>query len=309
MNAMNRRLILGTRPSKMAMVMAEQARDLVAGLGHELEIRTFASQGDKYQGDLKKIGGKGAFVKDLEQRLLSREIDCAIHCLKDVPGDEPMHPDLELLCFLDREDPRDTLIMGTGKPAPKKDDGAGLTLATSSPRRAALLKHLYPAVNVIPLRGNVDTRMRKLMDGEFDGMVLAYAGLQRLKLEQHATYIYEPEEMLPAVGQGVLALQVRKEDAAKCTYLRGINSVETEIIAAAEREMLRSLDGNCYAAIAGYAEKSSNGLKLRGLVASIDGKSVLQADAEGTDAVALGREVAEKLFAQGAKSLIQAEAA
>src|SRR5690606_30951689 len=154
-----------------------------------------------------------------EQRLLNGEIDCAIHCLKDIPGDIPMHPDLAIMCFLERDDPRDALIMGNGKSAPKKGDGQGFTLATSSPRRLALLKHLYPGVNIIPLRGNVDTRMRKLMDGEFDGMVLSYAGLERLNLQQHATHIYEPEEMLPAVGQGTLVLQVRREDIPKCPYL------------------------------------------------------------------------------------------
>ncbi len=305
---MNRPLILGTRPSKMAMVMAQQAKDLVekSGAPHGLEIRTFASEGDKNQGDLKKLGGKGAFVKDLEQRLLDREIDCAIHCLKDIPGDIPMHPDLELLCFLTRDDPRDALIMGGGKTAPKKGDGAGLTFATSSPRREALLKHLYPGVTIIPLRGNVDTRMRKLMDGEFDGMVLSYAGLGRLGLQQHATHIYEPEEMLPAVGQGTLVLQLRREDIAKCPFLREVNSIEAESVSAAEREMLRALDGNCHSAIAGYAEKTMQGLKLRGLVASLDGATVLHASGEGADATALGRAVADKLLAQGAKEVIAA---
>ena len=207
---MPHQLILGTRPSKMAVMMAQtaKARLEAAYSGLTVEVRTYASTGDTNQGDLKKIGGKGAFVKDLELRLLSGEIDCAIHALKDVPGDVDMHPDLEMTCFFEREDPRDALIMREGLALPT--DGAGLTLATSSPRRKAFLHRLYPQAKIIPLRGNVDTRMRKLAEAQFDGMVLSYAGLHRLGLQSHASHVYSAEEMLPAVGQGVMSLQVRR---------------------------------------------------------------------------------------------------
>jgi hydroxymethylbilane synthase len=292
----------------MALVMAQHAKTLIEQKHNTsiIQVVPFESQGDRFQGDLKKLGGKGAFVKDLEQRLLDREIDCAIHCLKDIPGDEPMHPDLELFCFLTREDPRDALIMHPSKEAPKIGDGEGLVLATSSPRRQALLKHLYPAVTIIPLRGNVDTRMRKLAEGEFDGMVLSYAGLGRLSLQNYVTHVYEPEEMLPAVGQGILVLQVRREDAARCDRLRIVNSEVTEMTALAERTMLGTLQGNCYSAIAGYCEKTPTGLSLRGLVASLDGKVLLHAAShtDGDNAADLGHAVARSLLDQGAGRVI-----
>jgi hydroxymethylbilane synthase len=180
-------------------------------------------------------------------------------------------------------------------------------LATSSPRRHALLQYLYPKAKIIPLRGNVDTRLRKLHEGEFDGMVLSYAGLERLEAQEHVTKIYDPREMLPAVGQGVLCIQVRKEDAARCAYLRTINSEVTEKIVAAERAMLMHLQGDCYSAIAGYCKMTAGVLSMQGLVASSDGKTILKADA--TQDIThppeeLGMLIAHQLLQQGARELI-----
>lgn len=305
---MTHHITLGTRPSKMALQMAGYAKQLLEAqyAGVEVEVKAFASTGDRNQGDLSKVGGKGAFVKDLEERLLNKEIDCAIHTLKDVPGDVDPHPDLELTAFLTRDDPRDALIMREGQPVPTS--GEGLTLATSSPRRQAFLRRLYPQAKIIPLRGNVDTRFRKLDSGEFDGMVLAKAGLERLDFQNRITKVYAPEEMLPAVGQGVLTLQVRKVDIPKCGFLRAIHSHDTGRVVAAERRLLRVLQGNCHAAIAGYCEESAGERRLRGWVSNPLGSEVMTAEATQAltdDADALGLIVGQNLLNQGARRLIE----
>ena len=302
-------LILGTRASKMARMMAHDAKLLIeaAHPGCQVNVQEYLSDGCKIPGDLKLFGGKGTFVKDLEKLLLNKEIDCAIHCLKDMPGDEPMHPDLQLFCFLNRTDPRDVLIMRKGVNEPAKDQHC--VLATSSPRRQAILKHLYPLAEIIPLRGNVDTRMQKLENGEFDGMVLSYAGLQYLRMEDRITKIYDPSEMLPSVSQGILAIQVRKEDAERCSYLRSVNSETTERIVMAERAMLMHLQGNCHAAIAGFCEITKTGLTMQGLVASTDGKTIITAEAvQAADhpPAELGMIIAHQLLQQGARDLIDA---
>jgi hydroxymethylbilane synthase len=307
---MNHPLIIGTRASKMARQIAEHFKSLLEEAHPQcnVTIQEYLSQGCKTPGDLKALGGKGAFVKDLEQRLLDKEIDCAVHCLKDIPGDEPMHPDLELFCFLNREDPRDALIMRPGLSEPTPDQK--VVLATTSPRRQAILRKLYPAAEIIPLRGNVDTRLQKLHDGQFDGMVLSYAGLQRLKLEHHVTKIYDPQDMLPAIGQGVLVMQVRKEDAQRCHYLRSINSEMTEKIVQAERAMLMQLQGDCYSAIAGLCEPTEQGFTMRGMVASVDGQTILETQATqavGDTPADLGKIVAEQLLQLGARDIIDTQ--
>lgn len=306
---MSHRVVFGTRPSAMAQQMAHFARQqLVAAYPElEVEVKTFSSTGDKNQGDLSKVGGKGAFVKDLELRLLDGEIDCAIHALKDVPGDIDPHPDLELACYLEREDPRDALIMRAGLGVPTT--GEGLVLATSSPRRQAFLRRLYPLASVIPLRGNVDSRLKKLQAGEFDGMVLAKSGLERLNLTQHITHVYETEEMLPAVSQGILSLQVRKRDVARCSFLSAINNGTTSRIVAAERRMLRVLEGNCYAAIAGHCTEEGDQRRLRAWVSNPQGTEFIQAEmfqpleANPAD---LGETIARDLLNRGARRLISA---
>ena len=309
---MAHRVTLGTRPSRMAVFMAEYACQQVRALYPDVDMQVlpFASTGDKNQGDLSKLGGKGAFIKDLEERLLRGEVDCAIHCLKDVPGDIDPHPELELTAFLTREDPRDALVLRVGEVMPA--EGEGFTLATSSPRRQAFARRLYPKAKIIPLRGNVDTRLRKLDEKEFDGMILSKAGLERLDFAHRITKVYEPEEMLPAVGQGVLTLQVRKVDMARCNFLRGVHSQETGRAVDAERRLLRVLEGNCYAAIAGYCDEQNGQRRLRAWVSNPAGTEVLTAQAVqplAGDAVALGQQVADELLAQGARRLIDADPA
>jgi hydroxymethylbilane synthase len=293
----------------MARMMAHDAKLMIeeAHPGCQITVQEYLSDGCKIPGDLKLFGGKGTFVKDLEKRLLNKEIDVAIHCLKDMPGDEPMHPDLQLFCFLNRSDPRDVLIMRPGVSEPTKDQAC--VLATSSPRRQAILKRLYPKATIIPLRGNVDTRLQKLHSGEFDGMVLSYAGMQYLGMEEHITKIYDASEMLPSVSQGVLALQVRKEDAERCKHLRAVNSDITEKVTMAERALLMHLQGNCHAAIAGLCDVTENGLTMQGMVLSPDGETIITAEATQAADVApaeLGMVIAHQLLQQGARELINA---
>lgn len=301
---------LGARTSKMAQAVALHAKELIETKNPTTHVEThfFSSAGCLHAGDLKELGGKGAFVNDLEERLVRKEIDCAIHALKDIPGDRPMNPELELFCFLPRSNPRDVLIMHPQKANLSEGTGTGYVLATSSPRRQAVLKNLYPGVTVVPLRGNVDTRMKKLLAGEFDGMVLSYAGLTYLELTQYANHVFTPEQMLPAIGQGVLCIQIRKEDRERYGFLKSINHIETETAVHAEREMLQLLHGNCFSAIGGYCTVSPQGLRLRGLVASLDGKHMItteQSCSELSQAALLGKKAAEDLIKQGADKIIR----
>jgi len=211
-----------------------------------------------------------------------------------------------LFAFLEREDPRDALIMRSGLPEPGPE--SEVVLATSAPRRQAILRKIYPSATIIPLRGNVDTRFRKLESWAFDGMVLSYAGLQRLSLDAHVSRIYSSEDMLPAIGQGVLCLQVRKADAERCTFLRSIHSLSTEEQVTAERTMLQTLGGNCHSVIAGYCTIDGSTKRLRGLVGSPDGESFIQCDIsmpDTADSATLGHEAARHLLAQGAGRLIE----
>lgn len=309
----HRPLILGARASQMARIVAHHVQDLLARTCPcvPVETRFFKSQGDLNQGDLSQLGGKGAFVKDLERRLMAGEIDCAVHALKDVPGDADPPPGLHLHCYLDREDPRDALVMRPGLPVPDagSNAGAGITLATSSPRRQAFLRGLYPQARVIPLRGNVDTRLQKLQAGDFDGMVLSLAGLERLGLAHHVSKVYAPEEMLPAVGQGVLCLQVRTADLVRCDFLHALHSATSGATVTAERTLLRRLQGHCHAAIAGYCVTDGDTRWLRGWVADVTGTHSVRAEARqplSADPATLGETVADALLQQGAAALIAA---
>jgi len=310
---MSRKIILGTRPSRMAQAVAHKAQALIQKSHRDIvvDVRTYASLGDVTPGDLKQFGGKGAFVKDLEARLLNKEIDCAIHTLKDVPSDIDPHPDLVLCAFLERGDPRDALVMRKGLSAPKAGDGEGLVFGTSAPRRQAQLRAMYQGATVTPLRGNVDSRLRKLDQGEFDGIVVSSEGLNYLGATDVITKIYDPEEMLPAVGQGILCLQMRREDYEKCNYLQMINSPATERIVWAEREMIRTLQGNCHSAIAGYCRRNEQGLHLTGAVYSADGMRIVTYADQQQEALAqqLGKDVGQRLLDMGAHSLIASQAA
>lgn len=304
---MHRPIIIGTRDSKMAIKMANyvaaQLKEQYSDI--QIEVKAFKSDGCLHKGDLRLIGGKGAFTRNLDEKLQHGEIDCAVHCLKDIPGDVPGPEGTKILAMLERKDPRDSLIMREGMTKVEPHH----VLATSSPRRRAFLKHMYPENKIIPLRGNADTRLRKLMDEQFDAMVLSYCGLQWLGLESHATKVFSPDEFLPSVGQGSLCLRVREEDIKVCKYLRSLNNTQSEMTAAAEREMLWILKGDCHSAIAGYCTFENEQLHMRGIVASPDGSEFVEASASQSVSEApkdLGKLIAEELIKKGAKKYLGA---
>ncbi|MDE2029540.1 MAG: hydroxymethylbilane synthase [Alphaproteobacteria bacterium] len=303
-------LKIGTRASPMARAMADGVRDLIVRLGAPIDAKVlpFTSEGDRIKGDLKIQGGKGTFIKDLERRLLAGEIDCAIHSLKDIPGDLPPHEDLALIAFLPREDPRDALILRDGVREDDLRDNPKALIGTSAPRRSAMLKQLYPGIRTDLCRGNVNSRLRKLDDGEYDAIVLSYAGLKRLNMDGRVSRVYDTAEILPAIGQGILAIQVRRADIERCPFLRDISDRTAETVAAAERAMLFRLQGNCHSAIAGHCEILPGGaLHLRGAVFDPASARFVEAQhqAHGPDgAEALGHHVADALLAQGAAAFI-----
>ena len=306
----HRQLRIGTRASPMARAMAVTVKDVIMSVAPsiELEILTFVAEGDKIKGSLQCHGGKGTFIKDLERRLIAHEIDCAVHSLKDIPGDLPPTEDLTLISFLPREDPRDALILREG--VTEDDLRAGGVIGSSAPRRQAALMKLYPAAKVKLCRGNVNSRLKHLDDGQFDAVVLSYAGLVRLNLASRVSRIYQPDEMLPAVGQGIMSLQVRKTDAETCPYLKQISDPKAEIAAAVERTMLLHLNGNCHSAIAGYCSfLSETRVQMCGIVYNPATGDFLKAEIQSelsADIAKLGIRVADELIAQGARALIAA---
>jgi hydroxymethylbilane synthase len=294
----------------MAKAMAETVRKIIikAAPALDLSIETFVAEGDRIKGSLQAYGGKGTFIKDLEKRLLSGEIDCAIHSLKDIPGDLPPHEDLSLISFLTREDARDALILREGVTEDVLHQGG--IIGSSAPRREAVLRTLYPKVDIKLCRGNVNSRLRKLDAGEYDAIVLSYAGLMRLDLANRVSRVYSPEEMLPAIGQGIMAIQVRKADVERCPYLQQISDPHAETAAKVERAMLFRLQGNCHSAIAGHCSfLPENKINMCGMVYNpCNGafvKSARQADI-CANVEQLGTLVAEDLIAQGAQALMAA---
>ncbi len=304
----HRGLRIGSRASPMARAMAETVRGVIASVAPsmELSVLTFVAEGDRIQGSLREQGGKGAFIKDLERRLLAGEIDCAVHSLKDIPGDLPPHEDLALVTFFPREDPRDALILRAG--VTEDDLRRGGVIGSSAPRREAALRNLYPAVDIKLCRGNVNSRLQKLDNGQYDAIILSYAGLTRLGFAARASRIYSVDEVLPAVGQGIMSLQVRKADLDKCPYLKRINNPEAEIAARVERAMLFRLQGNCHSAIAGHCSVlPENKLHMCGMVYNAATGASLRASRQAdlsADVEALGTRVADELITQGAYALM-----
>jgi hydroxymethylbilane synthase len=301
---MSVRLRLGTRGSPLALAQAHETRDrLIAafpdlGAPDAVSIVVISTAGDRIQDRaLLEAGGKGLFTKEIEQALLDGAIDIAVHSLKDAPTDQPAG--LTFAAFLPREDHRDAWI--SPKAAHPSLLPPGAVVGTASLRRQAFLLMQRPDLRVAPLRGNVETRLRKLAEGRMDATLLAMAGLRRLGLADQATAVLEPETMLPAVAQGVIALQVRAADADTQHHACALDCPVTASRAKAERAMLARLDGSCRTPIAGLALAAQGGLFLRGIVIRPDGKQWLmsartggQADAErlGDD---LGRELKARL--------------
>jgi len=297
---------IGTRKSPLALWQAEYVRDLLLSIDGSLDIELvkMTTQGDKMlDTSLAKVGGKGLFIKELEQHLLDGSADIAVHSLKDVTVDLPQG--LELVCYCRREDPRDALV--SNKYASLDQLPSNARVGTSSLRRQCQLRNRYPGFEIVSLRGNVNTRLAKLDDGEFDAIILAAAGLKRLGMSQRIRQFIDEDVLLPAVGQGVVCIEARSDDQELLALLRKLNDASTESCVAAERAVNRALEGGCQVPIAAFAEAmGADQLMVRGLVGEPDGGTILTAVETGkiADAEAIGKKVAQSLLDQGAKQIL-----
>ena len=298
---------IATRKSPLAIWQAEEvARRLKeAHDGLEVELVRLSTKGDQMlDSPLAKIGGKGLFVKELEQGMMAGEADIAVHSMKDVPMELP--EGFALPVIMVREDPHDAYVSNKYPTPDELPEGA--VVGTSSLRRQCQLMARYPHLEIRFLRGNVNTRLRKLDDGEYDAIILASAGLKRLEFHDRITAILTPEQSLPAVGQGAVGIETRADDDRIQALLAPLNDTDTTDRVRAERAMNHRLNGGCQVPIAGYALLEGDDIWLRGLVGSPDGKTIYQAEARGrrSEAEALGRGVADDLLGQGADSVLKA---
>lgn len=294
---------LGTRGSTLALA---QARSVAAALGSDVEIVPMRTEGDRLaDARLAVVGGKGLFVREIEEALRRGDVDVAVHSLKDLPAELPAG--LTLGALPAREDARDVLV--ARRPATVLTLAAGARVGTSSPRRRALLLSVRPDLAVAPIRGNVDTRLRKLGAGDWDAVVLAAAGLRRLGLTPEACEALDPEVFVPAVGQGIIAVQARLDDAATLARLGRIDDASTRACALAERAYLARLGASCNTPIAAHARLAGSTLSMVAVVASEDGRQVLRASATAAaaDAERLGRGLADTLLARGAAGITALE--
>jgi len=301
-----RELIIGTRSSKLALWQAEwvhaRLRELEPGLS--VSLKRIKTTGDKIlDTPLAAIGGKGLFIKEIEDALRRGEIDLAVHSMKDVPTHVP--EGLEILAIPEREDPRDVLVSRGGIAFAQL--GAGARIGTSSLRRQAQLLHARPDLSIQILRGNVDTRLRKLEAGEFEGIILAAAGVRRLGWTDRVTEYLSPDVCLPAIGQGALALEGRASDAFMRDVAARLDHQPTRLAVTAERALLERLEGGCQVPIAAHATISGETLTMTALVASVNGRRLIRDSIQGLAQAAhrLGIELAERLLAQGGDEILR----
>jgi len=299
-------LILGTRGSKLALQQSQWFQGRLREVAPDVQVtlRKIQTSGDKIADvPLAKIGGKGLFVKEIEEALRAGEIDLAVHSMKDVPAQLP--DGLEILCVPPREDARDALISRDG--CRFKDLPQGARIGTASLRRQAQLLNARPDLRIEMLRGNLDTRLRKLKDGQFDAIVLAAAGLHRLAWAQEITEYLDPVVSLPAIGQGALGIEGRSADHFVRGILDRLNDQPTGTTVTAERAFLSRLEGGCQVPIAAHATLSDGQLTLDGLVASVDGKTIIREEIRGkiAEAHVLGVQLAERLLARGGDKILR----
>lgn len=298
---------IATRKSPLAIWQAEHiSAELVAKEpGLQVELVRLTTQGDKILDQaLSKVGGKDLFVKEIEAALFDGRAEVAVHSLKDVPTELPAG--LEVTAFPPREDPRDALVSTKGYTLDTLPKGA--SVGTCSLRRAAQLLRLRPDLVIKPIRGNVQTRLKKLDEDNLDATILAYAGLLRLGMTQVATEVLSPERSLPAIGQGILAVECRSADRPTTQRVQKLDDPAARAAALTERAFLRRLQGGCQVPIAGHATLSGDRITLLGLVASLDGQQSVEDQISGPvgDAEALGTELADRLLGRGAKRILDA---
>jgi hydroxymethylbilane synthase len=300
-------LRIASRGSQLALWQAHAVERALLAADPDAEVRidVVKTIGDRILDvPLAKIGDKGLFTKELDEALLSGAADLAVHSLKDVPTRLP--DGLVIAAITVREDPRDVLILAPGRTGSLAELPAGARVGTSSLRRRAQLHARRPELEVLDLRGNLNTRLAKLDRGEYEGIILAAAGVLRLGWEDRISEYLDPPDWLPAVGQGALAVVARADDEAMLERLRALGHAPTAAATTAERAFLRALEGGCQVPIGALAELRDGRLTLDGLVASTSGGTILRASAEGApgDATALGRRLADELLRRGAGELL-----
>ncbi|ANX13095.1 hydroxymethylbilane synthase [Fictibacillus arsenicus] len=299
-----RKIIVGSRRSKLALTQTNWVIDQLKkkGLPFDFEVKEIVTKGDVILNvTLSKVGGKGLFVKEIEQAMLDKEIDIAVHSMKDMPAALP--EGLEIACTPKRVDPRDALI--SEKYSSLRELPEGAVVGTSSLRRAAQLLHTRPDLSIKSIRGNIDTRLEKLKSGEFDAIILAAAGLERMGWSKDVvTEFLDTDLCLPAVGQGSLAIECRSEDDEVKELLATLNDSYTFQTVQAERAFLDTLEGGCQVPIAAYATLTNDEVTLTGLVADPSGKKVLKEMKTGKDPHQVGVELAQELKEIGAKKIL-----
>jgi hydroxymethylbilane synthase len=300
------KLIFATRPSALARWQTQwvMAALQTAHPGLVCEEKIITTQGDKIlDKPLPEIGGKGLFTQELESELLSGAVHCAVHSLKDLPVENPER--LTVGCVPIRAEVRDALISARGYTLESLPPAA--VVGTSSLRRAAQILSARPDVTIASLRGNVDTRLRKALEGQYDAIILAGAGLTRLGLESHVTEWLSLDVMLPAPGQGALAIQCRSDDEETLSLLSALEDASTRAAVTAERQFLLGLGGGCAVPVAAYAAVSGQPsvISLAGLVASVDGKKLIKVTADGADPFALGKSLAQEAIVRGADEILK----
>ena len=302
---MRKEIKIGTRASLLAVTQSTWVKEQIEKQhpGTTVELVKITTKGDKILDvPLAKVGGKGLFVKELEDALLDGRADLAVHSMKDVPTDLPAG--LHLGVVTERENPRDAFISNSVNNVIELPEGA--TVGTSSLRRKSQLAALRPDLVIEDLRGNVDTRLRKLDEGQYAAIILAAAGLNRLGKSDRITSLFDPVQMLPAIGQGALGLELRENDTELLEGLDFLNHPPTAVAVAAERAFLLHLEGGCQVPIGAYATADASQVTLTGLIASIDGKEILKEEVSGPadKAAELGTGLAEKLLDMGGRRIL-----
>ena len=297
-----KKITIGARGSKLSLAYASKVKSLIleSTKDADIHIKTIKTSGDVYKDiKLSEIGGKNLFCKEIEENLVEGSIDIAVHSLKDMESVE--HEDLMIGAFVKRNDPRDSLVSKKFKNL--KELNSNISIGSSSRRRELQLKKINKNISVINLRGNIDTRIQKVEEKKLDAIILAAAGIKSLNLENKISHIFDTNEMLPAVGQGIIAVQCRKSDKLISDIIKKINDKETSLCAKAERKMLQTIGGDCETAVGGLAEIHNNNLKLKAQLFSDFGDESFEYEFIGrdTDSNYIGKTVGERLLSLAGK--------
>ena len=295
-------LRIGSRGSQLALWQSNHISALLRERGHSVEIQIIHTTGDKITDvALAKVGTKGMFTKEIEEALAADQVDLAVHSLKDLPTELP--PGFEVAAIPERQSPLDAFLSLEFASIESLPQGA--RVGTSSLRRQAQMKAVRPDLDIYPLRGNVDTRLRKLEEGQYAAIILAAAGLHRLGLTKHIKQLIPAATMCPAAGQGALAIEIREDDAMMREHLAFLDDVSARATVTCERALLNAMGGGCQVPIGALAAYSKSGLSLEAIVASPDGTNVLRESGTGADPIALGEEVGNRLLQRGGQAILE----